>query len=336
MRALKSLGKSKGLELRRKQTLAERLSLSLKSAIINGDIRPGTVLTEMPLARLVGSSRVPVRSALQSLMAEGLVHRAGAHGCLVGPRGVEPVRIPLEQSLAGLSILREPRINFAWQTLYDDAEQKVVHRSFFGRTRINEHELARHYGVGRTVARDVLSRLATLGMIEKDDASRWSVVPLDEQRVLDLYELREHLEPVALAGALDRLTDDEINAMSARLADGAGRYPDISAAQMYDLEVDLHVTCVQRTNNQELAKALQRTHCLLTLSKHTVGTKVGKLPREAFFEEHAAVFGAIGLRSPRKAEGAMRAHIRNSVAGVVARAQIVRRDGAPEPTSFFV
>lgn len=322
--------------MRRKQTLAERLSLSLKSAIINGDIQPGTVLTEVPLAHLVGSSRVPVRSALQSLMAEGLMHRAGAHGYIVGPKGVEPVRTPLEQSLAGLSILREPRINFAWQTLYDDVEQKVVHRSFFGRTRLNEHELARHYGVGRTVARDVLSRLATLGMIEKDDASRWSVVPLDEQRILELYELREHLEPVALVGALDRLADGEVSAMSARLADGASRYPGISAAEMYALEVDLHVTCVQRTGNRELAKALQPTHCLLTLSKHTVGTKVGKLPREAFFDEHAAIFDVIRRGSPREVEIAMRAHIKNSVAGVVARAEMVRQEGAPEQNSFFV
>ncbi len=327
--------KGMGSELQRKQTLAEKLSRSLRDAIVNGDIEPGTVLTEVPLAQLVGSSRVPVRSALQELMADGLMHRAGAHGYIVGPSGVEPIRAPLAQSLARLSILHEPRINFAWQTLYDDVEQKVVHRSFFGRTRINEHELARHYGVGRTVARDVLSRLETLGMIEKDEASRWSVVPLDERRILELYELREHLEPVALAAALERLPDDEVAAMSARLADGASRYPAISATEMYDLEVDLHVTCVQRTSNRELAKALQPTHCLLTLSKHTVGTKVEKPPREAFFDEHAAVFAAIRLGDPAKAEAAMRAHIRSSVAGVVARAEMVRHEGATEPASFF-
>ncbi len=322
--------------MQRKQTLAERLSRSLKTAIVSGDIKPGTVLTEVPLAQLVGSSRVPVRSALRELMAEGLMHRAGAHGYIVGPSGVEPIRAPLEQSLASLSILHEPRINFAWQTLYDDVEQKVVHRSFFGRSRINEHELARHYNVGRTVARDVLSRLETIGMIEKDEASRWSVVPLDERRILDLYELREYLEPVALGSALERLSDEEIDAMSARLADGASRYPDISAAEMYRFEVDLHVTCVQRTNNRELAKALQPTHCLLTLSKHTVGTKVEKLAREAFFEEHTAVFNAIRLGDRKGAEDAMRTHIKNSVAGVVNRAAMVRDEGAPESVSFFV
>ncbi|MDE1996272.1 MAG: GntR family transcriptional regulator [Rhizobiaceae bacterium] len=324
-----------GSELHRKQTLTERLSRSLRSAIVNGDIEPGTFLTEVPLAQLVGFSRVPVRSAIQALMAEGLIHRAGPHGYIVGPSGVDVIRLPLEQSLARLSILHEPRINFTWQTLYDDVEARVVHRSFFGRTRINEHELARHYGVGRTVARNVLSRLETLGMIEKDEASRWSVVPLDERRIRELYELREHLEPVAIASALEALSDIELDAMRTRLADGLARYPEISAAEMYHLEVDLHVTCVQRTQNRELARTLQRTHCLLTLSKHTVGTKVEKLPREAFFDEHAIVFEAMRRRDVKGVETAMRNHIRSSAAGVVSRAAIVRREDSSEPASFF-
>jgi DNA-binding GntR family transcriptional regulator len=302
---------------------------------MDGAITPGTLLTEVPLARLVGSSRVPVRSALQLLLDEGLIHRAGARGYVVGAAGVDIIRVPLEQSLGSLSILHEPRINFAWQTLYDDVEAQVVHRSFFGRTRINEHELARHYDVGRTVARDVLSRLETLGMLEKDEASRWSVVPLDERRIRELYEIREHLEPVAIAGAIGAVSDAELDAMTARHANGLARYPDISAAEMYDLEVDLHVRCVERSQNRELAQILQRTHCVLTLSKHTVGTKVAKLPREALFEEHMAVFSAMRRGDGETAKQAVRDHIRNSMPNVVERARVVRSDGTPQSAGFF-
>lgn len=319
----------------RKQTLTDRLSNSLRTAIVSGEIEPGTVLTEIPLAELVGSSRVPVRSALHLLMSEGLVHRVGARGYIVGPTGVEMIRAPLGHSLRSLSILHEPRINFAWQTLYDDVEARVVHRSFFGRSRINEHELARHYNVGRTVARDVLSRLETLGMIEKDDASRWSIVPLDEGRIRELYEIREHLEPVAIVGAIGSLGESELQDMTLRHAQGLARYPDISAAEMYELEVDLHVSCIQRTKNSELVKILQRTHCVLTLSKHTVGARVAKLSREGLFEEHMAVFAAMRDSDHEGAREATRRHIRNSVDNVVARALMVRRDGNPEAASFF-
>jgi DNA-binding GntR family transcriptional regulator len=307
----------------------------MRAAIISGEVLPGTLLTEEPLANLVGLSRVPVRSAIKKLMDEGLLHRAGAHGYIVGPSGVDVIRVPVEKSLARLSILHEPRISFTWQTLYDEIEQRVVRRSIFGRARINEHELARHCGVGRTVARDVLSRLETMGMIEKDGSYRWSIVPLDERRILELYGLREHLEPLAISEALDCISDRELEAMTGRLLKGAARYPDISAAEMYDIEIDLHVTCVQQTRNREIAKALQPTHCLLTLSKHTVGTKVEKLPREAFFEEHAAIFEEMRNRNRAHVAACVRDHIRNSVSGVLARAEMVRKQGSYEPASFF-
>jgi DNA-binding GntR family transcriptional regulator len=320
---------------RRKESLAQRITRGLRAAIVGGEIAPGTVLTEEPLARLLGVSRDPVRAAMQALLAEGLVHRAGPRGTVVGPEGVTALRTPLAESLAGLTLLQEPKVSFAWQTLYDEVEARVVHRAFFGRARINEHELARHYGVGRTVARDVLSRLETLGMTEKDASSRWSVVPLDERRIRELYELRAQLEPVAIAGALDHLDPVEVAAMAARHRDGLARYPDITAAEMYALEVDLHVTCVQASPNRELIQALQRSHCVLTLSKHTVGTRVAKPPREGFFEEHLAVFDAMARGDREGVADAVRQHILASENKVVQRADLVRREGRPEPASFF-
>lgn len=324
------------IRLQRKQTLAEQLRLSLRTAILSGGVAQGTIVTETPLGRLIGSSRVPVRRALQDLLDEGLIHRAGPHGYIVGPPGVPALRLPLDQALASLSILHEPRISFAWQALYDDAEARVLHRSFFGRARVNELELARHYNVGRTVARDVLSQLETRGLIAKDESSRWSVVALDERRIRELYELREHLEPLAIAGALDALGDADIDAMQARHQAAWARYGELTAAEMYELEVELHVNCVQRTRNREFAKVLQRTHCLLTLSKHTVGTRVAKLPMEAFFEEHIAVFAAMRRRDTAGVRDAVRSHIRNSVANVVARASVVRAEGSPEPVPFIL
>lgn len=320
---------------RRKESLAQRITRGLRAAIMGGEIAPGTVLTEEPLARLLGVSREPVRAAIRVLLEEELLHRAGPRGHVVGPAGVAVLRQPLGESLAGVALLQEPKLSFAWQTLYDEVEARVVHRAFFGRVRINEHELARHYGVGRTVARDVLSRLETLGMTEKDGSSRWSVVPLDERRIRELYELRAQLEPVAIAGAMDRIAPDDLEAMAARHRDGLARYPDITAAEMYVLEVDLHVTCVQASPNRELIQALQRSHCVLTLSKHTVGTRVAKPPREGFFEEHLAVFDAMMCGDRAGVADAARRHILSSESNVVRRADLVRREGSPEPASFF-
>ena len=71
------------------------------------------------------------------------------------------------------------RRSFAWEGIYEEVERAIIHRSAFGRFRVNELELARHYKVGRTVAHDVLTRLQALGIVDKDERQRWTIVSLD-------------------------------------------------------------------------------------------------------------------------------------------------------------
>ncbi len=213
----------------RKRSLYEELYLQLKTDIASGKALRGTVLLEGPLAELLGSSRAPVRQALQLLAEEGLISRFEGRGFVVGPSGTAAKRIDLAESFGHLTQAQN-RPMFAWQSLYEDVERIVVYRSFFGRFRINEIELARHFGVGRTVARDVLLKLETLGITQKDESFRWSIVPLDDQRIRDLYEVREHVEPLALVHAMDAIPDDHIDRMLSRLALALDTYPDVSAA----------------------------------------------------------------------------------------------------------
>lgn len=319
----------------RKQSRYETLAESLKAEILGHRLPMGAVLLEGPLAELFGTSRAPVRQALRLLAEEGLINRFEGRGFVVGPPGTQPVRSDLSDVLAEQVAAQEERPSFAWQAIYEEVESHVVHRSFFGRLRINELELARHYGVGRTVARDVMLRLETLGLIEKDETSRWSVVPLDNRRLRDLYEVREHLEPLALGGALSELSEPEIGAMLQRHIDALAQYPHVTAAAMYDLELDLHVRCVQHSPNQELVKILQRSHCVLTLSKHTVGTRVAMPHDEPFMGEHISAFRAMLRRDREGLQLVMRSHIHGSLAKVMERAQTVRRGPAPAGLSYF-
>ncbi|MFC3057923.1 GntR family transcriptional regulator [Paenirhodobacter populi] len=319
----------------RKLSLYESLADSLKDEIRGQRVPTGAVLLEGPLAELFGTSRAPVRQALRILADEGLISRFDGRGFVVGPSGTAPIRANLAEILVDLAAQQEERPSFAWQTIYEEVESQVVYRSFFGRLRVNELELARHYGVGRTVARDVMLRLETLGLIEKDDASRWSIVPLDNRRLSDLYEVREHLEPLALGGALERLSDAEIGAMLDRHLEALAQYPNVTAATMYDLELDLHVRCVQRSPNQELVKILQRTHCVLTLSKHTVGIRVAMPDHEPFMGEHISAFRTMLRRDREGLQLVMRSHIHGSLAKVMERAETVRHGPPPARLSYF-
>lgn len=57
----------------KKESLSEKAYGMLREAILDGELKPGDVLTEEGIAELLQISRTPVRSALQQLMLEGLL-----------------------------------------------------------------------------------------------------------------------------------------------------------------------------------------------------------------------------------------------------------------------
>ncbi len=322
--------------LLRKINLYEQLHRRLRTQILAGALPNGLVLTEAALAGLVGSSRAPVRQALQLLLEDGLIARFDGRGFVVGLTGTAPKRVKLADCLGRLFDEDDDRPIFAWQALYEAVERIVVHCSFFGRYRINENELARHFGVGRAVARDVLLRLETLGITEKDDNFRWSIVPLDSGRIRDLYEVREQIEPVALASALGGLSEDHVGAMLSRLSQALADYPAVSASTMYELELDLHLRSLQACPNREFLSILKRTHCILTLSKHVVGSRIKMPDQEPFLAEHIGVFNMVKRRDVEGLQKAMRDHIRNSQPNVQARAAYIREQYQPDEYRFII
>lgn len=51
----------------------------LRTAVLNGDFRPGTILVETAVAESYGVSRTPVREALRALEKDGILQYSGRH-----------------------------------------------------------------------------------------------------------------------------------------------------------------------------------------------------------------------------------------------------------------
>jgi DNA-binding GntR family transcriptional regulator len=65
--------------------LAEQAREALRTAILDGSIRPGERITIEQLAAELGVSRTPVREALKALEQDGLVHLIPHRGAVVEP-----------------------------------------------------------------------------------------------------------------------------------------------------------------------------------------------------------------------------------------------------------
>lgn len=74
-----------GLRHERRLSLAGQIEAFLRQAIVEGELRAGTRLVEMEIAREAGTSQAPVREALQRLEQDGLVERKSRTATFVTP-----------------------------------------------------------------------------------------------------------------------------------------------------------------------------------------------------------------------------------------------------------
>ncbi len=296
----------------------------LRRAIMRGSLQKGAVILEGPIAELLNSTRTPVRQALQYLAQMGVLSRFEGRGYVVGKTGTEPKRITLTATMLGIT--GQPmRKALGWESIYDEIERHVVHLSVFEGYRLNEMELARHVGVGRMVAHDVLLRLERLGLIQKDERLRWEVIPLDAKRIANLYALRGLLEPVALKAAVSAGSTIDLQMLTTSLQQAIETYPSVTPAAMNKLEHDLHVELLSHCPNTDLLHCLERTRSVLTLSKHVLGASAPMPRRDPFMSEHLAILSALSQGDCEMAQNLLRAHLEHSCAKVIRRVEHVRK-----------
>ncbi|MGI3901372.1 MAG: GntR family transcriptional regulator [Janthinobacterium lividum] len=311
----------------------EQVEATIKARLSDGSLAPGTVLLEGPIASILGVSRTPVRQALERLREEGLLSAFDGRGLVVGCGDAPVTRLDLAATLREGGSPGVRKI-WAWQNTHDEVERALVRLAVLGRFRVNEAALADHLGIGRAVARDVMVRIQSSGVVAKTDKAHWVTVPLDDDRLNDLYALRQILESAAVAEAATRLPPDLVGDMLARLDAVRHSYPDASPDALDDLETDLHVTCVGHAANQELLGALLRTRCIIVSSKHLLGADAALPADDPFMDEHRAVLGAFRSLDGQAAARAMVHHLASAREKVVARLSAFRASYAESIPAF--
>ncbi len=303
----------------------------IRKSIKAGALPDGTVLLEGPLAALFGSSRSPVKRALSALEEEGLLSRFDGRGLLVGNNGI-PRRVKIVPDM--LLLEDEEGFNaksFAWQPHYYEFEREIILHSVFGRARVNELALARHLDVSRTVAHELLIHAREVGIVYKDDGSRWWIVPLDEARFENLYELRILLEPVAMTSAIGRIPDERLEEVETRLHRVQEQFPAVTGADLDLLESDLHIDCVGYGCNPEIIEALKRSRCILVAGKH-IQLALGSDARvDPFMDEHLEIVAALRVQDPTAVRETLVRHLELSAEKAVHRLAAFRsRKGVAE------
>jgi DNA-binding GntR family transcriptional regulator len=264
----------------------------LKSAITLGRIAPGLVLLEGPVARIFGTSRVPVRKAFEMLHSDGLLHTFEGRGYLVASAdgsAPEPLRVPLSEASLGFEQTQAPlELPSNSERIYHALEAAVSIAIAFGHYRIDESAAANTFGVSRSAVREALSRLRDFGLVEKSAYSHWLAGPLTARAVAQDYELRMLLEPAALRASYAKLSREMIENACANIERAIRDPGSVDAEGLQRLETTLHVECLQHALNKKLLGTID--HALMPLTvNHAFFNAFNLQPDPATLVEHRAV-----------------------------------------------
>jgi DNA-binding GntR family transcriptional regulator len=108
-----------------RSTLRNRIYSELKTSLISGKFEPGEGITAKAASEAIGAGLMPVREALQRLIAEGALEG------LPNGRARIPVMSRLSfEKLMNIRLLLEPYACFEAAGLADDAERRIINETF--------------------------------------------------------------------------------------------------------------------------------------------------------------------------------------------------------------
>ena len=301
--------------------------------IEQGQIPSGARLLESGVAAQFGISRAPARQALAELERWGLVEKAPGRGYTV--RAVAD-RSPLA-SVTKVAADDDVRLfsSSSWERIYGEVESEIIARMSFASWRVNEAELARHYRVSRTVARDVVARLQQRGVVRKDDRSRWYAPALTPDHVGELYELRSILEPVALVKAAPAVTQEFVSEMRAHLEDAIADARNVQGSTLDDLEQEMHVALLGHCGNRTLMQTITLQQSLLIAHRFLYRWTPRLFDSEPFLPEHLEVIDRLQSGRIAEAARALKRHLRVSRDRAIARIAVVAREFDPDDLAYL-
>ena len=190
----------------------------------------------------------------------------------------------------------------------------------------SEHQLAKRFGVSRSVVREAVSGLASRGMLERRQGagtfvvdapvSGFALFEIDCNNLADtakLLEIRSGLDAAAARIAAVRRTAEQVQFL--REMNAAAFREDLTTEQAVEADLAFHLAIVEATRNEHflsvqrsLLAHLQRA-ILFTRTLESYSPEMVKEVKR----EHAAILKAIEAQDPKAASRRAEGHVLNAL-----------------------
>ncbi len=205
---------------------------------------------------------------------------------------------------------------------YDHLQRKILAGELTAGTVVSEQSIASEIGMSRTPVREAIRDLEQEGVLEQVPRYGTIVKELQRRDLTELYELREALEPFAVAQAAGKLPTEELTKLK-RFCDEIAiliqeltemRRPALDAAQMRRLlsaDLGFHLVLLRAAGNRRLMKIVTDSRLLTGVFGTPRQEHTTKVLKETL-DYHTQILKAVESGNQDRARKLMAEHIRLS------------------------
>jgi DNA-binding GntR family transcriptional regulator len=190
---------------------------------------------------------------------------------------------------------------------YDRARRDIVTGVIAANEAIDEADLGRRYGLGRTPIREALKQLRNDQLIVWPDRRSPYVPEIGVAQVKSLYEARTIFESQIAALAAQRITEDDAANLDRLVAQEADFVERNMAYEAAEVDLQFHKGVAEATGNQFLVDASTRVSISALRIWHHMVVAEGMIA-----QEHADIADALRRHDVQRSVAAVEGHIANS------------------------
>jgi DNA-binding GntR family transcriptional regulator len=176
--------------------------------------------------------------------------------------------------------------------------------------RIGQEEIARELSVSRIPVRDALSRLAHEGLVTVVPRSGATVTRFDHAELVEIYRIREVLEPLAVGASARGLSGGQLAEVDRELASIESSQDDGAAWIEHDRR--FHLACNAAAGMPRLTGFIESLRNLTHGYRVALRRLLSAQDAAEIYEEHRMLAAALHLRDAAVAEEVLRLHLRRT------------------------
>ncbi len=206
---------------------------------------------------------------------------------------------------------------------YDHLKEKLIAGAFAPGSRILYGPIGKELGISATPVREAIGQLANEGFVQLVPQLGAVVREISREELIELYEMREALEPYAAARAAERTRPAQLEDIQKHLQRMQGlteqirqnhqSKPPVEIVQQFEQEdLAFHMLIIEAAGNQTMVRTVGNSNVLVrifTTHRHQYDADV----MSATCEDHRRILTALERGKSDAARDAMAVHIRNGL-----------------------